>query len=120
MVGHTGILEAAIKAAETLDQCLGRLEAAIKAAGGVMLVTADHGNCEQMLDPESGEPHTQHTLNRVPAFLVNPPAGVSSLADGRLSDVAPTLLQLMGLAQPAEMTGASLIKSGGLATAAAE
>ena len=120
MVGHTGILAAAVKAAETLDACLGRLEAAVKAAGGVMLVTADHGNCEQMLDPESGEPHTQHTLNRVPAFLVNPPAGVSSLADGRLSDVAPTLLQLMGLAQPAEMTGASLIKSGGLATAAAE
>jgi len=120
MVGHTGILEAAIKAAETLDQCLGRLEAAIKAAGGVMLVTADHGNCEQMLDPASGEPHTQHTLNMVPAFLVNPPAGVIGLADGRLSDVAPTLLQLMALDQPAEMTGASLLKSGGLATAAAE
>ena len=120
MVGHTGILAAAIKAAETVDLCLGRLEAAVKAAGGVMFVTADHGNLEEMIDPASGEAHTQHTLNEVPAFLVNPPAGVSGLADGRLSDVAPTLLKLMGLEQPAAMTGASLLRAGATATAAAE
>jgi 2,3-bisphosphoglycerate-independent phosphoglycerate mutase len=120
MVGHTGILDAAIKATETLDESLGQLEAAVKRAGGVMLVTADHGNCEEMFDPETGGPHTQHSLNEVPAFLVNPPAGVTTLSDGRLADVAPTLLALMGLPQPAEMTGHSLIASGGVATAAAE
>ena len=109
MVGHTGILEAAIAAAETIDQCLGRLEAAIVKAGGVMLVTADHGNLELMRDPITGEPHTAHTIGRVPAVLVNPPPGVSGLADGRLADVAPTLLALLGLSRPAEMTGRSLL-----------
>jgi 2,3-bisphosphoglycerate-independent phosphoglycerate mutase len=120
MVGHTGILAAAIKAAETVDLCLGRLEAAVKAAGGVMLVTADHGNLEEMTDPASGEAHTQHTLNPVPAFLVNAPADVAGLADGRLSDVAPTLLRLMRLEQPKTMTGTSLLRAEAQATAAAE
>ena len=112
MVGHTGILEAAIKAAETIDASLARLEQAVIDAGGVMLVTADHGNCEQMADAKSRGPHTAHTLNLVPALLVNAPEWVNGLHDGRLADVAPTLLQLMGLAQPAEMTGRSLIDGG--------
>ncbi|MEK9724562.1 MAG: 2,3-bisphosphoglycerate-independent phosphoglycerate mutase, partial [Rhodospirillaceae bacterium] len=97
MVGHTGILDAARQAAETLDVCLGRLEAAVVAAGGVLMVTADHGNCEEMIDVTSGEPHTQHTLNDVPVVLLNAPEGVAGLNDGRLSDVAPTLLALIGL-----------------------
>ncbi|HIJ63386.1 MAG TPA: 2,3-bisphosphoglycerate-independent phosphoglycerate mutase [Rhodospirillaceae bacterium] len=109
MVGHTGILEAAIAAAETVDLCLGRLRTAIVKAGGVMLVTADHGNLELMRDPITGEPHTAHTIGKVPAVLVNPPPGIRGLADGRLADVAPTLLALLGLAQPAEMTGRSLL-----------
>ncbi|CAM3001399.1 2,3-bisphosphoglycerate-independent phosphoglycerate mutase [Methylobacterium mesophilicum] len=108
MVGHTGSLAAAVKAVETVDACLGRVVDAIRAGGGALLVTADHGNCEMMRDPETGEPHTAHTLNPVPAMLV----GVDgvTLADGRLADVAPTLLDLMGLEQPAEMTGRSLIR----------
>ena len=106
MVGHTGFLDAAIKAAETVDLCLGRLESAVKKAGGVLLVTADHGNCEQMVDPDSQQPHTAHTLNRVPVILINGPA--CSLRDGRLADVAPTLLRFMGIPQPEEMTGRNL------------
>ncbi|MEK9671122.1 MAG: 2,3-bisphosphoglycerate-independent phosphoglycerate mutase [Rhodospirillaceae bacterium] len=109
MVGHTGILKAAITAAETIDACLARLEKAVTQAGGVMLVTADHGNCEQMSDSKSKGPHTAHTMNLVPAILVNAPGWVSGLHDGRLADVAPTLLQLLGLEQPDEMTGRSLI-----------
>ncbi|NYZ13602.1 2,3-bisphosphoglycerate-independent phosphoglycerate mutase [Azospirillum sp. RWY-5-1] len=109
MVGHTGILSAAVKAVETVDGCLGRLEAAVRRQGGAMLVTADHGNCEMMKDPETGGPHTAHTLNKVPMVLIGGPAGLKRLNDGRLADVAPTLLQLLGLPQPAEMTGASLI-----------
>ena len=109
MVGHTGDLQAAIKAIEALDACLGRLMAAVEAAGGVMLVTADHGNAEQMFDETTGQKHTQHTLNRVPALLFNAPAGVRSLTDGKLADVAPTMLALLGVAQPAEMTGHSLL-----------
>lgn len=110
MVGHTGILEAAISAAQTVDQCLARLEIAIEKSGGTMLVTADHGNAEQMTDAKTGQPHTAHTLNPVPVILVNAPDGVTSLNAGSLADVAPTLLQLIGLAQPVEMTGHSLIK----------
>ena len=111
MVGHTGSLAAAVKAVETVDTCLGRVVEAVTAQGGALLVTADHGNCEMMRDPETGEPHTAHTLNPVPAALV----GVDgvTLADGRLADVAPTLLDLMGLDQPAEMTGTSLIRPRG-------
>lgn len=108
MVGHTGRLPAAIKAVETVDACLGRIEQAIERQGGAAFVTADHGNCETMRDPETGQPHTAHTLNLVPAMLIGGPER-AKLRDGRLADVAPTLLELMGLPQPAEMTGQSLI-----------
>jgi 2,3-bisphosphoglycerate-independent phosphoglycerate mutase len=109
MVGHTGDLGAAIKAIEAVDACLGRLMEAVKQAGGVLLVTADHGNAEQMFDEKTHQKHTQHTLNRVPALLFNAPAEVRSLSDGKLADVAPTMLALMGVPQPAEMTGHSLL-----------
>ncbi len=120
MVGHTGMLDAAIKATGVLDECLGRLETAVTDAGGVMFVTADHGNCESMYDKVANEPHTQHTLNVVPSVLVNAPDWVNGLKPGSLCDVAPTLLRLMGLDQPAEMTGKSLLGEGGLKSAAAE
>ncbi len=107
MVGHTGNLPAAIRAVETVDAGLGQIEAAIRQAGGAMLVTADHGNCEMMRDPLTGGPHTAHTTNKVPLFLAGRPG--AQLHDGRLADLAPTLLALMGLAQPQEMTGKSLI-----------
>jgi 2,3-bisphosphoglycerate-independent phosphoglycerate mutase len=110
MVGHTGSLPAAIKAVETVDGCLGRLSDAVRRKGGALLVTADHGNCEMMRDPVTGGPHTAHTLNRVPILLAGGPLKVRSLADGRLADVAPTLLALLGLPQPAEMTGRSLLR----------
>ena len=109
MVGHTGVLEAAAKAIETVDVCLGRLEAAVRKAGGAFFVTADHGNAEMMLDPESGQPHTAHTMNKVPAVLIGGPAEASALSDGRLADIAPTLLDVMGLEPPAEMEGRSLL-----------
>ncbi|NRB20558.1 MAG: 2,3-bisphosphoglycerate-independent phosphoglycerate mutase [Rhodobacteraceae bacterium] len=109
MVGHTGDLAAAIKACEAVDQGLGQVIEALRDAGGAMLVTADHGNCEVMVNPETGEPHTAHTLNLVPLALVGGPPG-AKLRDGRLADLAPTLLELMGLDQPAEMTGESLLK----------
>jgi 2,3-bisphosphoglycerate-independent phosphoglycerate mutase len=109
MVGHTGILTAAVKAIEAVDKSLGRLTEAVKKAGGVMLITADHGNAEQMYDEETHQKHTQHTLNRVPSLLFNGPGEVRSLEDGKLADVAPTMLALMQLKQPAEMTGHSLL-----------
>ena len=109
MVGHTGFLAPAIVAIETVDASLGRLVEAVNRAGGVLLITADHGNAEIMRDPETGEPFTAHTLNRVPVILVNGAADINALADGRLSDVAPTLLALMGLPQPKQMTGRSLL-----------
>jgi 2,3-bisphosphoglycerate-independent phosphoglycerate mutase len=108
MVGHTGSLAAAIKAVETADTGLGRIAEAIERAGGALLVTADHGNCELMRDPATGGPHTSHTTNPVPVLLLG--GGDAALADGRLADVAPTLLALMDLPQPAEMTGVSLIR----------
>ncbi|WP_342069882.1 2,3-bisphosphoglycerate-independent phosphoglycerate mutase [Yoonia algicola] len=110
MVGHTGDLGAAIKACEAVDAGLGQVLAALKAAGGAMIVTADHGNCETMIDPETGGPHTAHTLNPVPVALVGGPAG-AALHDGRLADLAPTILDLMGLELPPEMTGRSLIET---------
>ena len=119
MVGHTGILAAAVKAAETVDQCLGRLEAAVKRIGGCLLITADHGNLEQMRDPETGQPHTAHTMNPVPFVLVNAPEWVKSVSDGRLADVAPTVLALMGLARPAAMTGRPLVAAHAPAAATA-
>jgi len=108
MVGHTGDLAAAITACEAVDGGLGQVIAALKEAGGAMIVTADHGNCETMIDPETGGPHTAHTLNPVPVALVGGPEGVI-LRDGRLADLAPTVLDLMGLELPPEMTGRSLI-----------
>jgi 2,3-bisphosphoglycerate-independent phosphoglycerate mutase len=92
-----------------VDTSLGRLMEAVKKAGGALFVTADHGNAEQMYDEETHQKHTQHTLNRVPALLFNGPTGVHSLADGKLADVAPTMLALMGVRQPSEMTGHSLL-----------
>ncbi|KJZ18928.1 2,3-bisphosphoglycerate-independent phosphoglycerate mutase [Loktanella sp. S4079] len=109
MVGHTGDLNAAIAACEAVDQGLGAALAALKAAGGAMIVTADHGNCETMIDPETGGPHTAHTINPVPVALVGGPDG-AVLRDGRLADLAPTVLDLMGLDLPPEMTGRSLIE----------
>ncbi len=108
MVGHTGDLKAAIAACEAVDKGLARVVAALEKAGGAMIVTADHGNCETMIDPNSGGPHTAHTTNPVPVALIGGPDGIS-LRDGRLADLAPTLLALMGLPQPVEMTGQSLI-----------
>jgi len=112
MVGHTGDLAAAIKAVEAVDHCLGRVRDALKKVGGAMLVTADHGNAEMMEDPVTHQPHTAHTLNRVPIVLVNGPAGSIRKQDGQLADIAPTILALMGLAQPKEMTGQSLLSTG--------
>ncbi len=109
-VGHSGNFKAAVQAVEAVDACLGRLTAAVHKAGGTMLVTADHGNVEQMMDYETGQVHTQHTLNRVPALLVNAPSEVHGLADGRLADIAPTLLSLLQLPQPEVMTGKSLLR----------
>jgi len=108
MVGHTGDLQAAIAACEAVDHGLGQVLEALEQAGGAMIVTADHGNCETMIDPETGGAHTAHTLNPVPVILVGGPEG-ARLHDGRLADLAPTLLQLMALEQPTEMTGRSLI-----------
>ncbi len=109
MVGHTGDLAAAIKAVEAVDRCLGRVHDALKRVGGAMLITGDHGNAEMMEDPVTHEPHTAHTLNRVPVVLVNAPGEGIRLRDGRLADIAPTILALMGLPQPKEMTGRSLM-----------
>ncbi|WP_415184498.1 2,3-bisphosphoglycerate-independent phosphoglycerate mutase [Phaeovulum sp.] len=109
MVGHTGDLAAAIAACEEIDRDLGQVLNALKAAGGAMILTADHGNCEVMIDPVTGGPHTAHTTNLVPVALIGGPAGVR-LRHGRLADLAPTLLELMGLPQPDEMTGKSLIE----------
>jgi 2,3-bisphosphoglycerate-independent phosphoglycerate mutase len=108
MVGHTGILPAAIKAAETVDACLARLEASVVKAGGVMFLTADHGNLELMKDPTNGQPYTAHTVGPVQGLLVNGPKNIG-LKHGRLADVAPTLLALLNLPQPKEMTGHSLL-----------
>jgi 2,3-bisphosphoglycerate-independent phosphoglycerate mutase len=109
MVGHTGSLPAAIKAVETVDTCLGRIADAIAKSGGALLATADHGNCEMMRDPETGGPHTSHTTNPVPIVLTG--AGNRALlAEGRLADIAPTLLELMDLPKPPEMTGTSLLR----------
>lgn len=107
MVGHTGNLQAAIKAVETLDTCLGRIVAAAQATGAEVIITADHGNAEMMYDPSAHQAHTQHTTNLVPFIYVGRPAVLSNA--GALSDIAPTLLQLMGIPQPKEMTGKSLV-----------
>jgi 2,3-bisphosphoglycerate-independent phosphoglycerate mutase len=108
MVGHTGVLPAVIKAVETVDECLARVVKAAERAGACLLVTADHGNCEQMIDPVGGGPHTAHTTNPVPLVVVDP-AGDRLLRDGgALCDVGPTILAMLGLDQPEEMTGRDL------------
>ena len=117
MVGHTGDIAAAIKAVEAVDQCLGRVAAAVERAGGCLLITADHGNAEQMRDPKSAQPHTAHTTNPVPLLLVNPPAGVTQLHDGKLADIAPTVLSLLHLPQPKAMTGQNLARAAARVTA---
>ena len=108
MVGHTGIFDAAVKAVEALDVCVGRIESAVRAAGGDMLITADHGNCEQMQDYESGQVHTQHTTEHVPLIYVGEQK-LQVRRGGKLSDVAPTILSLMNVDAPTEMTGESLL-----------
>jgi len=111
MVGHTGVMAAAVKAVDTIDECLGRLRAALEKSGGLMLLTADHGNIEMMQDPQTHEPHTAHTTLDVPVIILGGPPG-ARLRDGRLADVAPTMLDLMGLQKPALMTGQSLLVRG--------
>jgi 2,3-bisphosphoglycerate-independent phosphoglycerate mutase len=109
MVGHTGSLPAAVKAVETVDTGLGRIANAVERAGGALLVTADHGNCEMMRDPQTGGPHTAHTTNPVPVLLLGA-RNRALVAEGRLADIAPTLLELMELPKPPEMTGTSLLR----------
>ena len=110
MVGHTGVLEAAIHAVETVDECVGKIVETTLKAGGSLVVTADHGNCEQMTDPATGGPHTAHTTFDVPLIVVEPGLESKSLKEnGRLADIAPTVLTLLGLPVPKEMTGESLI-----------
>jgi len=111
MVGHTGKLDAAIKAAECLDQCVQRVVEALDEVGGEALITADHGNCEQMTDPSSGQVHTSHTIGPVPLVYTGPRA-ITLKDDGSLSDIAPTLLTLMGDKAPEEMTGQNLAEIG--------
>ena len=109
MVGHTGVLKAAIEAVEKVDRCVGQIVEATLAKGGALVVTADHGNCEQMIDPVTGGPHTAHTTYQVPLIVVDPSLTGKSLREGgRLADIAPTVLALMGLAKPDEMTGEAL------------
>lgn len=109
MVGHTGVLEAAIEAVEAVDECAGRLVEAINAKGGVAIVTADHGNCERMVDHRTGEPHTYHTTQPVSLFVIGTDEYVNLKPRGKLGDVSPTILELMDIEQPEEMTGQSLL-----------
>ncbi|MCX5882209.1 MAG: 2,3-bisphosphoglycerate-independent phosphoglycerate mutase, partial [Deltaproteobacteria bacterium] len=108
MVGHTGFLDAAIRACETVDECVGKIVEKVQAMGGVVLITADHGNAETMAD-EDGHPHTAHTLNPVPLILVDDTRKQAILAPGVLGDIAPTILEIMGIEKPELMTGQSLI-----------
>ena len=110
MVGHTGVEEAAIKAIEAVDECIGRAVVAVKETGAQMFICADHGNAEYMVDEETGEPFTAHTINPVPFLLVNADRSWSLKEGGRLADIVPTLLDMMDLPQPKEMTGVSLLK----------
>jgi 2,3-bisphosphoglycerate-independent phosphoglycerate mutase len=109
MVGHTGVMDAAVKAVETIDGCLQRITDAVLESDGALLITSDHGNCELMVDPETGQPHTAHTTNPVPIYWLARNNDGRRLRDGGLSDLAPTVLELLGLPVPEEMTGRSLI-----------
>ncbi len=113
MVGHTGVIPAGVAAVETVDACLARLCEAVLAHGGSLLITADHGNIEQLIDPATGDPHTAHTTNPVPIWWVTRDSDAAGLRDGGLSDVAPTLCELLGLPVPREMTGRSLLVRAG-------
>ena len=108
MVGHTGVIPAAVEAVETVDRCLGEVVTAVAASGGVCLITADHGNADHMLEPD-GSPNTAHSLNPVPVIVTA--EGMSLRSGGVLADVAPTILALLGIDQPAQMTGTSLLTS---------
>jgi 2,3-bisphosphoglycerate-independent phosphoglycerate mutase len=109
MVGHTGNFEAAVRACEVIDECLGKVVDAAISKKGRLIITADHGNIEQLIDYDTGMPHTAHTINRVPVILVDEARTQCRLNEGTAIDVAPTLLQILGLPQPPEMTGHSLI-----------
>ena len=109
MVGHTGVMEAAIKAVEVIDECIGDLSEAMESVGGAMMITADHGNIEVMRDPDTKAPYTSHTTNLVP-FVLAVGADDAIVSDGTLADLAPTILKLMKLEVPTEMTGKSLVK----------
>src|SRR5262249_41913901 len=109
MVGHSGKLEPTVKAVETVDACLSRIEKAVRQKGGAMLITADHGNAELMVDPESGGPHTAHTTNPVPFIVISEDAQKFTLRpNGSLRDISPTALSMLGLPGPKEMTGQDL------------
>ena len=109
MVGHTGVLDAAIKAVETVDKCVGSAAEEVKIADGVLFICADHGNAEQIINYETGAPHTAHTTNQVPFFLFNYDSAYTLRDGGALCDIVPTLLEIMGVEQPEEMTGVSLL-----------
>ena len=109
MVGHTGIMDAALKAVAAVDECVGRVAEAIKKVGGVLFITADHGNAEKMVDEKTGAPYTAHTVGKVRAVLVNCQTPLEGLRDGKLADVSPTLLDLLGIEKPKEMNGQSLL-----------
>ncbi|MDE6167270.1 MAG: alkaline phosphatase family protein, partial [Acetatifactor sp.] len=109
MVGHTGVLEAAIKAVEAVDECVGRAVEAVKEVDGALFICADHGNAEMLVDYETGEPFTAHTTNQVPFILVNYDPEYTLRENGCLADIVPTLIQIMGREQPSEMTGKSLL-----------
>jgi 2,3-bisphosphoglycerate-independent phosphoglycerate mutase len=109
MVGHSGKIEPTVKAVEVVDACLGRIEAAVRAKGGALLITADHGNAEMMIDPATGGPHTAHTTNPVPFIIVAENAAQYTLKpNGSLRDISPTLLGMLGVDEPKEMTGSDL------------
>ena len=110
MVGHTGVLEAAVKACKTVDKCVGKIAEACKKHGIIMILTADHGNSEVMVNPDTGKPQTAHTTNEVPFIIINGPDGIQLKKEGALCNIAPTVLQLMGIEKPKEMECASLIK----------
>ena len=110
MVGHTGVIEAAAKACKVVDECVGKIAESCKQNGVIMLLTADHGNAEVMVDESTGKPHTAHTTNEVPFVVINGPKGLNLKSDGALCNIAPTVLELMGIKKPEEMTAESLIK----------
>ena len=107
MVGHTGVFDAAVKAVETVDECMGRVVDAVRAKGGTVIITADHGNADQMLDPNTGDVFTAHTTNLVPFVVIG--EGDIELKEGRLADITPTMLDIMDMKKPDAMTGESLI-----------